>query len=189
MSSAVLLIFGLAFAGCNNAKPASDTLVAPGQSASNPPAASEQSANSAGNGFEMNLFSDQEVYKSTDKIQIWATLEYMGDGDTVKIWHGNPYVVFSITDGKDFSSGYIVQDILASTILDRGELYSFDYQKSGGWGADDPSAAFWENFYSEKDLMLPAGEYTVTASGAFSLNGNMAGSRSALSCKLEIKVE
>ena len=148
--------------------------------------------NSAGcenNGFEMRLYSDRAVYKTTDAIKVWATLQYVGDGDTVTIWHGEPYMVFSITDGKNFNSGGSILTVLTSTVLKQGKLYRFDYQKSGGWDAGGPDAAFWENFYREKELRLPAGEYTISVDGWFSLTDAVIGSESGLRCELKILVE
>ncbi|MDR1185535.1 MAG: hypothetical protein LBK67_12180 [Coriobacteriales bacterium] len=152
----------------------------------------EQGANRAsctGDGFEVRLFSDKEVYKSTDTIQIWATLEYNGDEDVVTIWHGYPCMGFSLTDGKDFNVDGVVLTVLTSTEIEKGNVYRFYYQKSGAWSADDPDADFWEDFYKEKDLVLPEGEYTVTVRGDFSLTEEPFDSQSGLLCELKIKVE
>lgn len=140
------------------------------------------------NGFEMKLFSDKQTYKTTDSILIWATLEYGGDGDTVKIWHGEPYISFSITDGKDFNVDGIVLIYLTSTFLQKGIIYRFEYQKSGGFDANSPDADYWESFYSEKELRLPEGEYTISVRGEFSLTENVTDSPSNLLCELPIKV-
>ena len=48
--------------------------------------------------FELNLYSDKQIYKTTDKIKVSANLKYIGDDSQVKIWHGDPYISFSITD-------------------------------------------------------------------------------------------
>ena len=182
-----VIIFISTLSGCDGASLSTAT-----PSPANPPITLDSGENSAGcakSGFEMAIFSDKKIYKTTDAIKIWAMLEYVGKNDTVTIWHGDPYIVFSITDGKDFNSDGFVATVLTSTDLIRGELYRFDYQKSGGWDANDPNAGFWENFYKESDLSLPAGEYTVTALGDFSLTENVADSQSGLSCDLKIKVE
>lgn len=153
---------------------------------------SNQNANSVSltrNDFEMNFFSDKKIYKSTDKIKIWATLKYVGNKDTIRIWHSIPYIIFSITDGKEFNTETSVYTILTSTVLEQGKVYHFNYQKSGGWSKDSPNATFWENFYKEKDLHLPVGEYTVTVRGAFSLTENIVESNSELLCKLKIEVK
>jgi hypothetical protein len=85
---------------------------------------------------------------ASEQIFILATLEYIGDEDTVTIWHGDPYILFSISDGKDFNSDGIFAASSGSIVLSKAETYRFDYQKSGGWGADDPNAGFWEKIYS-----------------------------------------
>jgi hypothetical protein len=146
-------------------------------------------ASSTGDGFEVKLFSDKEVYKSTDAIQIWATLEYIGDEDVVTIWHGYPYMGFSLTDGKDFNVEGIALLVSVSTEIEKGIVYHFYYQKNGGWDANAPDASFWEDFYKEKDLILPAGDYTVTVRSDFSLSNESFDSESGLSCELRIKVE
>lgn len=139
--------------------------------------------------FELNLYSDKTAYKTTDKITIWATLKYVGDTDKIKIWHADPYISFSITDGKDFHTGDAFNDILAATELEKGRLYRFDYSKSGGFAAEDPKAEFWEKFYAEKDLYLPEGEYTVKAATAFSLTEDIAQSKGSLSKEFKIVVK
>lgn len=74
-----------------------------------------------------------------------------------------------------------------TTLLTKDKLYHFDYQKSGSWDSNDPNADFWENFYKEKDLLLPKGEYTITAKGSFSLT-DYASKAVNLICTLKIKV-
>lgn len=138
--------------------------------------------------FELNIYSDKTTYKTTDKIKLWATLKYIGLGSQIKIWHGDPYISFIITDGKGFKTGGVFVDILTYTTLDKGKLYKFDYVKSGGYSADDPNAAFLEKFYKQKDLYLPKGEYTVKVGGAFSLLKDTEKSRSNLGKEILIKV-
>ena len=149
----------------------------------------EQSPSCIKNDFELKLFSDKEVYKSTDIIKIHATLKYIGNDDTTTIWHGDPYIVFYITDGKDFNSDGIIYDILTSTTLEKNHLYYFDYKKNGSWDTDDPNPSFWENFYKEKNLLLSEGEYTITVRSSFFLTENVIDSHSELLCQLKINVE
>lgn len=138
--------------------------------------------------FELKLYSDNQTYKTTDKIKIWATLKYIGSNNQIKIWHGNLYISFSITDGKEFNTGNIFLGLLTSTILEKDRLYKFDYVKSGGYSEEDANADFWKKFYAEKDLYLPEGEYTVTVGGAFSFTEDTEKSKSNLSEELKIKV-
>jgi hypothetical protein len=83
----------------------------------------------------------------------------------------------------------IVLTVSVSTKIEKGTVYRFYYQKNGGWDADGPDASFWEDFYKEKDLILPAGDYTVTVRNDFSLSNESFDSESGLSCELKIKVE
>jgi len=139
--------------------------------------------------FDLELYSDKEIYKTTEKINIWATLKYIGDNNQIKIWHGEPYICFYISDDEEFNIGGIICSILTSTILEKDKLYKFDYAKNGGYSEDDPKADFWKEFYSEKDLYLPAGEYTVKVWGHFSLMEDTEKSKSNLSKEIKIKVE
>lgn len=138
--------------------------------------------------FELKLYSDKQTYKTTDKIQIWATLKYVGSKKRITLYHGGSLIEFYISDGEAFHTGGVSNTILASSSLERDRLYRFNYAKSGGYSSDDPNYYFWEKFYSEKDLILPEGEYEVKASGIFSVNKEDIGA-SDISDKFNIKVE
>ena len=138
--------------------------------------------------FILSIFSDKEVYSTADSIQVWATLEYIGDYDEITIWHSLPAIIFTITDGNAFNMDGLVADVLEKTILQRGEVYRFEFQKSGGWSADDPDADFWQRFFLEEDLRLPAGEYAITVIGGFSLTERMMDSPSGLRAELNIRI-
>lgn len=138
--------------------------------------------------FELELYTDKQIYKTTDKISIWATLKYVGNNKQIKIWHGYPSISFYISDGKEFNIGGIILTTLTSTMLEKDKLYRFDYSKNGGYSNDDPKADFWKRFYEEKDLYLPEGEYSIKVSKAFSLTENAEESKGDLSKELKIRV-
>jgi len=145
------------------------------------------------NDFIMTLNSDKNSYSTTDVINIWGTLEYIGDKDEVTIFHGCPFMHFSISGGfdeYDFDSalGAFQADVLVSSTLEKGKVYHFDYVKSGGWDGDSPDAAFWKNFFSEEDLLLPKGEYTITLTGAFGFTENVVESDVGLKTEFVITV-
>ena len=152
-------------------------------------AAAQIEAEATENDFRLKLYADDRVYHTDEAIQIWATLEYVGAEDTVTIWHGNPYIAFSITDGGDFRAYGVVHDILTSTELKKGEIYRFDYAKSGGYETQAPDADFWEEFFREDDLRLPAGTYTVSVNGAFYLSEQLQPAEKGPFCALQITVE
>ncbi len=144
------------------------------------------------NGFELRLFTDKLTYTTDEAIPLWATLEYVGEQDKITIWHGDPYITFSIkdsvTDGDAFRVDGLVLTILTSTELERGKIYEFDYVKSGGFSEDAPDADFWREFYQTKELKLPAGTYTVTVNGAFHVSEQMNPEDNGPSTALEITV-
>ena len=144
------------------------------------------------NDFVITLNSDKQVYSSTDIIKIWGTLEYIGDYDTIEIFSGCPFMIFAISGGNEYdfgdAMGGISIDILFESILERGRVYHFEYQKSGGWSESDPDAEFWEEFFSEEDLMLPEGEYTITLLGRFGLSEMTPESENGLKAELNIAV-
>ncbi|MBQ8238305.1 MAG: M56 family metallopeptidase [Oscillospiraceae bacterium] len=146
------------------------------------------SSSAMANGFEIKLYADQDTYTTDDEIKIWATLEYQGAGDTITIWHGDPYLTFSLSDGGDFNSGGLVHDILTSTTLQKGEVYRFEYAKSGGYSVNDSDADFWESFYQDPQLHLPAGTYTVSVNGLFYLSPDQLPEEKGPSCQLQITI-
>jgi len=152
----------------------------------------ENTVTHTNNDFIMTLNSDKHIYSTRDIIMIWGTLEYVGDNETVEIWHGCPFMGFSIAGGDAFDFGSVMRDVmlfvLVSSVLERGRVYHFDYIKSGGWSADDPNAEYWESFFSKKDLLLPVGEYTITLNGNFGLSERVSDSESGLSAELKFVV-
>lgn len=120
--------------------------------------------------FRLNLYTDKDNYRNNEQINIWATLEYIGSNDQITIWHGLPYVSFTITDGKRFNAGGTFEDILTSTVLDKGIIYTYNYSKGGGYEENSPDADFWRKFYNQKEMYLPKGYYTIKVQGAFSLS-------------------
>lgn len=138
--------------------------------------------------FELVLYTDKQTYKITDKISIWATLKYIGSDNQVKIWHGNPYINFSITNGKQFNTQSYINTELTFTLLEKNKLYRYDYVKNGGYSNDDPNAAYWKEFYETEDLFLPEGEYDIIVAGDFSINEDST-IYSGLTQKVRIKIE
>jgi hypothetical protein len=139
--------------------------------------------------FIMTLNTDKTVYGTSDDIRIWGTLEYIGGGDEITIWHGCPFMHYTVSDGDKFHLGWFQYDILDSSTLKRGVVYHFEYAKSGGWDGNSPEADYWRAFFDQEGLFLHEGEYTVTLYGAFSMNDRIRGSESGLRCVLRFTVE
>lgn len=139
--------------------------------------------------FRLILFIDKLKYKSNEKIDLFSTLEYTGLEKNITISHGLPYINYSISDGKDFNVRGVTATILTHTTLDKGKVYTFPYFKSGAFSEDDPDADFWRTFYSEKDLYLPPGNYTLAVYCNFSLTEDVVGSKYSNMVEIEISVQ
>ena len=142
------------------------------------------------NDFVLSIFTDSEIYRTTDAIQIWATLDYVGDNDNVTIWHFMPFVEFAIFGDNGFDLMPMHEEALQSSDLQRGEVYRFDFQKSGNWHFGyAPGDDFWDNFFMKDNLHLPVGEYTVTVHVAFSFTeNNIIDSPNILTAEVNIRV-
>jgi len=139
--------------------------------------------------FELKLYVDKNTYSTEGIIQCYATVEYVGDKDSITIYSSDPLVGFGLKDDKYFDGGYAVNDVLISTTFKKGEIVRFDYMKSGGWSGDDTNADFYKKFFAEKELILPAGNYEISASidGSFD-SDDMLGTKYKQTVKTTIKV-
>ena len=113
--------------------------------------------------FELSLYLDKGTYSTEENIFCYATLEYIGEEDSITVYSSDPLVGFGIKDDKYFDGDYAVNDILIQTSFQKGQIIRYDFTKSGGWGADHPFAKFYESYYTNPNLILPAGDYKVSA--------------------------
>jgi len=120
--------------------------------------------------FKVTLFIEDGVHTSKKHIDIFSTIEYVGNDDSIKIWHGLPYFNYTIFDGEHYYSEGITETILTHTVLKKGQVYTKPFSKSGGWSNNDPDAEYWESYYMDKELKLPPGKYTLVAYCDFGLS-------------------
>lgn len=120
--------------------------------------------------FLVKTYIEKLQFNEDEEISPYSTIEYIGEKDSIDIWSGDPYFHHMIyKNGEVFSGGFTL-DILKKTELKKGELYTIPYVKSGAFSEDDPDAEFWRDFYSEKTLKLPKGEYTFSGVTSFALD-------------------
>ncbi len=136
--------------------------------------------------FEVKTYIDKLELEENEEIKVYSTIEYIGENDSIKIWSGEPYFHHMIYDGKKYINDSVVLDVLKETVLKKGEVYTMPFSKSGGFTQEDPDAKFWEQYFSEKELKLPAGDYTFTATTDFWLD---AGLKEEVTLKTEFKVK
>jgi len=119
--------------------------------------------------FKLTLHMKKTEFAPGEKIDMSATLEYVGDRDEVTIRHSEPYVHFIVKGPDDFSFGGAAAAISKPTTLRKNEKYEFPFHKAGGYSSDDPKAEFWKSFYAEKDLYLSKGTYHLNVYSSFTL--------------------
>ena len=121
-----------------------------------------QVAETSDENFKIILYSEKDVYNETEEVDIWATIEYIGSGDTIDIYSGEPYAGYIVeSDGVTFISN-LAYKLLKSTTLEKGTIYEFPLKKVGGFSNDAEDADFWRDFYSEEKMLFPTGEYQLT---------------------------
>lgn len=121
--------------------------------------------------LELRIYTDKDEYIAGEAVSCYAILEYVGGADSITIHSSNPLVYFTI-QGSVFKGDYAVNDELITTMLIKGEPVRFDFVKSGGYSKNDPNAAFWENWYSDPEVRLPTGEFTISATVSGHFDGS-----------------
>ncbi|OEH86973.1 hypothetical protein BHU72_01570 [Desulfuribacillus stibiiarsenatis] len=123
--------------------------------------------------FIVNTYISKLSFEENEEIDIFSTLEYIGKKKSVQIWSvGHSYFNHNIFDGSINYHKNIVLTILTTTRLIKGETYILPFIKEGSY-TDDPKDEFWKKYYTEKELKLPSGNYTFTASTGFSLDEDL----------------
>lgn len=139
--------------------------------------------------FEITLYVEKDRFTADEAIGCYATLEYIGDDDSITVYSGDPLLGFGLKDDTYFDGGYTTNSVLMPTTISKGEVVRYEFTKSGGWSADDPLAEFYEVFYNEEALILPAGVYEISATTDYSLDENdMVGTKRTLTAKATVTV-
>lgn len=137
--------------------------------------------------FLVKTYIDKLVFKENEEISMYSTIEYIGEKDSISIWSGEPYFHYTIYNGQEYFNEGLTKDILKQRTLNKNQIYTIPFSKSGGYSADDPKADFWKDYYAEKELKLPKGEYFFTAYTDFSLYEEQV-EKVALTIDFEVKV-
>ncbi|MBU5677648.1 YobA family protein [Alkaliphilus sp. MSJ-5] len=138
--------------------------------------------------FLVKTYINKLELKENEEISMYSTIEYIGEKDNITIWSGEPYFHYTIYNGQEYFNEGITEDLLKQTVLNKGEIYTIPFSKSGGFSGDDPKADFWKHYYSEKELKLPKGEYSFTAYTDFALTEEQT-EKVTLKIDFEVKVK
>ncbi|AOY76806.1 hypothetical protein [Clostridium formicaceticum] len=138
--------------------------------------------------FLIKTYINKLDFKDNEEISMYSTIEYIGAEDSIMIWSGEPYFHYTIYNGQEYFNEGLTLDILKTTVLKKGEIYTIPFLKSSGYCENDPNASFWKNYYAEKELKLPKGKYFFTAYTDFSLDEEQV-EKVVLKIEFEVKVD
>ncbi|KGX83820.1 hypothetical protein [Pontibacillus marinus] len=111
--------------------------------------------------FIYRLVTEKKVYQNNDSINLYAELEYVGDKDKIKIYHGATPIYFPMSEKtRGYQIPYNTTDPLRTTILKKGEPLIKEYGGSGSYSQEDKEA-YIDFMKSVMDHTLPKGYYVV----------------------------
>lgn len=120
--------------------------------------------------FQVKTYINKLEFEENEEINIYSTIEYVGENNSISVWSGEPYFHHLIHNGEEYINDDTIETILKETVLKKGDIHTIPFSKSGGYSQDDPKAEFWKQYFSEKELKLPKGDYTFTAKTGFFLD-------------------
>ena len=67
--------------------------------------------------FEVTLNLDKRVYAVNEPKTIWATIEYVGERDSIIIYHSDPFLTFTIEGECGYFAGGQTHHLLITTTV------------------------------------------------------------------------
>jgi hypothetical protein len=140
-------------------------------------------------GFRLTISAPRTLYRSDEPIDIGATLTYIGPEAVGQVTgSGSGVVHFRLEDlDGPLDMAPVITSDCARHRFDRGVPQQVPFQKSGGWSADDPNAAFWKAFFEDPVLRLQPGRWRVIAEASFVVP-DCGGEQQLLEAPLELVV-
>ncbi len=139
--------------------------------------------------YSLSFELPRATWATTDAIDGTATLAYDGLG-TVTIWgSGSGPLNFGYAEvggSKKIEPAWTAD--CTNRQFSAGEPIVSALKKSGGWSGEDPDASFYESFFSEAAVHLPAGDWTITAVAEFT-EGQCGGAHHAMQATVSIHIE
>lgn len=140
--------------------------------------------------FHLGLSAGATQYSTADPIDIQAQLFYEGDQPTIDLSG-----VFSLVNGfrveqldGDLGMGPGWEEPCVLHQLQSGEPLTVPFEKSAGWGQDDPNADFYRDWSADPVLHLPAGTWLVTAYSDFVVGSGCSGERVDMQASIVLTV-
>jgi hypothetical protein len=112
--------------------------------------------------FMLEISSPRESWAAGEPIAVTATLTYLGDATTT-IYGPEPHPLsFGVREigGTREMAAFLTYE--GGVVRIGPEPLVVEYRKSGGWSpGDDPNEAFYERFFADPELRLPAGRWEI----------------------------
>lgn len=126
--------------------------------------------------FVLTIRADQPTVVAGERIDVASQLGYQGDADGVVLSGSGTIIAFAIRqlDGPLATEIERTADCARYELL-RGEPISRSFSRSGGWSRDDPHADFYEDWFRDPELRLPAGRWEIIAESEFTQSPDCAG--------------
>ncbi|MDQ0903497.1 MULTISPECIES: hypothetical protein [unclassified Paenibacillus] len=122
--------------------------------------------------FVYRLISGKSTYSQGEKVDLYAELEYVGEGKEIEIAHAASPFYFPITEKtRGFEIIYMMNMPRIVTLLKKGEPLRERYRGGGGYRSEDPKE--YVDFIKEvaesyrASGSLPWGEYEVSGVARF----------------------
>ncbi|UVI33067.1 hypothetical protein [Paenibacillus spongiae] len=135
----------------------------------------KQNAVTADGDFIYRLVTEKAEYSLGETVKIYAELEYIGEQDSITIYHAASPFSFPIEERtRGYSIGYNMNTPLLNTTLKRGEPLREEYKNSGGFGETDERAYidFIKSLWADG---FPAGYYVVDGFADFYVESKVDG--------------
>jgi len=140
--------------------------------------------------FRVTIHAERPTYRASEVIGISATLAYIGAAATVDaLGSGNGLVGFGLRQ----LDGHLRMDPLweqscRTYPMKRDAVVAVPFAKSGGFIPTDPDGPFWQAFFADPVLHLPAGTWQIDAILDAYL-GACGGEHHALTASVTVRVE
>ena len=120
--------------------------------------------------FVYRIFSEKDVYNESGDIAVFAELAYVGDEESIEIFHGGSAFSFPFIERtREFDVGYAMNDPLLTTTLLKDEPFRQKYSFAGGYSDEDPEE-FRQFVETIIEKGFPEGEYIINGSAEFYLD-------------------
>jgi hypothetical protein len=130
------------------------------------PDASPPTAIAEGQGFVLAMAVPTDRFALGQAIDVRTTLTWTGAAPNGTIWGsgmGPVGFLFQELTGRKRSIGGVMTADCSRHSYDRGVATAIRLGKSAAWSADDPDAAFFQEFAADPVLHLPAGRWRIIA--------------------------